>query len=279
VLCFCPWIPLPRAELSGEGSPAASDERGLAGGGAAAMDLPWLDLPFTFLTLLLATRLAYDYYGDVAAAFAGGFSIQVFLFYCFARWYRHAIEGRAAAAGRDDPSPSNRQQQGGADAEAPPVLTPLLGAPGGVRASTLASRCFAVVFMVFVPLVIVVFERSQADVVAYALCLANIIVMVVWLSPDSGSAAAAAKSLLRLSDDEDDSSTGSAGAGDKCCVCLAGMREDQALRELPRCGHGFHDKCIGKWLKAHPTCPVCRATAVLPPQDGGAPLDDDISPV
>ena len=64
------------------------------------MDLPWLDLPFTFLTLLLATRLAYDYYGDVAAAFAGGFSIQVFLFYCFARWYRHAIEGRAAAAGR-----------------------------------------------------------------------------------------------------------------------------------------------------------------------------------
>ena len=155
------------------------------------MDLPWLDLPFTFLTLLLATRLAYDYYGDVAAAFAGGFSIQVFLFYCFARWYRHAIEGRAAAAGRDDPSPSNRQQQGGADAEAPPVLTPLLGAPGGVRASTLASRCFAVVFMVFVPLVIVVFERSQADVVAYALCLANIIVMVVWLSPDAGPAAAA----------------------------------------------------------------------------------------
>ncbi|PVH47704.1 hypothetical protein PAHAL_4G123600 [Panicum hallii] len=123
---------------------------------------------------------------------------------------------------------------------------------------------------------------SQADVVAYALCLANIIVMVVWLSPDSGPTAAAAKSLLRLSDDEDDGSTGSAGAGaDKCCVCLAGMREDQALRELPRCGHSFHDKCIGKWLKAHPTCPVCRATAVPPPQDGGGgdPLDDDISPV
>nr|CAB3470604.1 unnamed protein product [Digitaria exilis] len=241
------------------------------------MDLPWLDLPFTFLTLLLATRLAYDYYGDVAAAFAGGFSIQVFLFYCFARWYRHAIAaGRAAAdaeTGRGDPSPS--------DPESPPVLTPLLGAPDGVRASTLANRCFALVFMVFVPLVIVVFERSQADVIAYALCLANIIVMVVWLSPDSGPTVTAAKSFLRLSDDEDEGSAGSAGgADDKCCVCLAGMRDDQALRALPRCGHRFHDKCIGKWLKAHPTCPVCRATAVPPPGGGGDPLEDDIiSPV
>ncbi|CAN6201429.1 unnamed protein product [Urochloa humidicola] len=223
------------------------------------MDLPWLDLPFTFLTLLLATRLAYDYYGDVAAAFAGGFSIQVFLFYCFARWYRHAIEGRGGAG---DPSPSRRQGGAGAGADAeddPPVLTPLLGAPEGVRGSALANRCFAVVFMVFVPLVIVVFERSQADVVAYALCLANIIVMVVWLSPDSAAgatAAAAAKSFLRLSDDEDEGSNGSAGAGaddDKCCVCLAAMREGQALRELPRCGHSFHDKCIGKWLKASPS--------------------------
>lgn len=261
----------------------AGGERGLAGG-AAAMDLPWLDLPFTFLTLLLATRLAYDYYGDVAAAFAGGFSIQVFLFYCFARWYRYAIAGRAAAAAgaRDDPSPSARpppQQE--EDADAPPVLTPLLGSPDGARPSTLANRCFAVVFMVFVPLVIVVFERSQADVVAYALCLANIIVMVVWLSPDTGSTVSAAKSLLRLSDDEDEGSGGSSGAEDKCCVCLAGMREDQALRALPRCGHSFHDKCIGKWLKAHPTCPVCRATAVPPPlhSGGGDPLDDDISPV
>ncbi|CAL5038841.1 unnamed protein product [Urochloa decumbens] len=252
------------------------------------MDLPWLDLPFTFLTLLLATRLAYDYYGDVAAAFAGGFSIQVFLFYCFARWYRHAIEGRAGAGAGGDPSPSRQQGNPDAAEDEPPVLTPLLGAPAGVRGSALANRCFAVVFMVFVPLVIIVFERSQADVVAYALCLANIVVMVVWLSPDTaaGSAASAAKSLLRLSDDEDEGSTGSGGAGadDKCCVCLAAMREGQALRDLPRCGHRFHDKCIGKWLKAHPTCPVCRATAVPPAaQDGagaGDAVDDDIiSPV
>jgi hypothetical protein len=39
-------------------------------GGAAAMDLSWLDMPFTLTRLL-----AYDYYGDVAAAFANDFSI------------------------------------------------------------------------------------------------------------------------------------------------------------------------------------------------------------
>uniref|UniRef100_A0A0E0LCA7 RING-type E3 ubiquitin transferase n=1 Tax=Oryza punctata TaxID=4537 RepID=A0A0E0LCA7_ORYPU len=255
------------------------------------MELPWLDLPFTLLTLLLATRLAYDYYGVVAATFTGSFSLQIFLFYCFARWYRHTIAARAAAADGD----------GGAVADeeaSPPVLTPLLEAGGGggggegagaAASSSLANRCFAVVFMVFVPLVIVVFERSQADVVAYALCLANIIVMVVWLSPDAAAdpaaAAAAAKSFLRLSDDEDEGSGsghGGAAVEDKCCVCLAGMREAQALRDLPRCGHRFHAKCIGKWLTAHPTCPVCRATAVPPPPPpatGADHADDAITPV
>lgn len=39
-------------------------------GGATAMDLSWLDLSFTLTQLL-----AYDYYGDVTAAFADVFSI------------------------------------------------------------------------------------------------------------------------------------------------------------------------------------------------------------
>jgi hypothetical protein len=249
---------------------------------AAAMDFPWLDLPFTFLTLLLATRLAYDYYGVVAATFTGSFSLQIFLFYCFARWYNQTMRPRPA-----DLLPSTSQD----GAVAPPVLTPLLetettgGAGAAAAAGTLlANRCLAFVFMVFVPLIIVVFERSQADVVAYGLCLVNIVVMVVWLSPDSaGSSVSAAKSFLRLSDDEDDDGGGSGGgsAEEKCCVCLAGMREEQDLRDLPRCGHRFHDKCIGKWLKAgHPTCPVCRALAAPPPARYADLLDDDsISPV
>ncbi|KAG8075586.1 hypothetical protein GUJ93_ZPchr0006g41439 [Zizania palustris] len=244
------------------------------------MDLPWLDLPFTILTLLLGTRLAYDYYGVVAATFAGSFSLQIFLFYCFARWYRHTI---AARAGGGDAAAAAEPALATAAEDAPPVLTPLLEAgSGGAQASSLANRCFAVVFMVFVPLVIVVFEQSQADFVAYALCLANIVVMVVWLSPDAAtdSVSAATKSFLRLSDDEDEGSgSGSGGAEDRCCVCLAGMREGQELRDLPRCGHRFHAKCIGKWLTAHPTCPVCRATAVPPPAAAVDLLDDAISPV
>ncbi|XP_040381236.1 E3 ubiquitin-protein ligase Os06g0535400-like [Oryza brachyantha] len=237
------------------------------------MELPWLDLPFTLLTLLLATRLAYDYYGAVAATFTGSFSLQIFLFYCFARWYRNTIAARADGGA----APQVAEEDA-----SPPVLTPLLesGGGGGGAAASLANRCFAVVFMVFVPLVIVVFERSQADVVAYALCLANIIVMVVWLSPDAAadSVSAATKSFLRLSDDEDEGSGSGSGHGeDKCCVCLAGMREGQPLRDLPRCGHRFHAKCIGKWLTAHPSCPVCRTTAAPPPL--AADDDDAISPV
>lgn len=246
------------------------------------MDFPWLDLPFTFLTLLLATRLAYDYYGVVAATFTGSFSLQIFLFYCFARWYNQAMPPRAGAV----LLPTTSRQQDDDGGGAPPVLTPLLdttpGAGAAAAAGTLlANRCLAFVFMVFVPLIIVVFERSQADVVAYGLCLVNIVVMVVWLSPDSSGSMSAAKSFLRLSDDEDDDGgSGSGGAEDKCCVCLAGMRESQDLRDLPRCGHRFHDKCIGKWLKAgHPTCPVCRALAAPPPAGYADSLDDSISPV
>jgi hypothetical protein len=253
------------------------------GGGAATMDFPWLDLPFTFLTLLLATRLAYDYYGYVAATIAGSFSLQIFLFYCFARWYSQTMRPRADLL----PSTSRQHDDGGSGAT--PVLTPLLdttagaGTGAGAAAASgtlLANRCLAFVFMVFVPLIIVIFEQSQADVLAYGLCLANIVVMVVWLSPDSAATLAATKSFLTLSDDEEDEEGGS-GAEDKCCVCLAGMREEQDLRDLTRCGHQFHDKCIGKWLKSgHPTCPVCRALVVPPQQATHAdPHHDSISPV
>uniref|UniRef100_A0ACD5WU71 Uncharacterized protein n=1 Tax=Avena sativa TaxID=4498 RepID=A0ACD5WU71_AVESA len=249
------------------------------------MDFSWLDLPFTFLTLLLATRLAYDYYGAVAATFAGTFSLQIFLFYCFARWYNQTIPPRAELL----PSTS-RRHDGGDDAGAPPVLTPLLesatgdGGPGAAAASgtLLVNRCLAFVFMVFVPLVIVIFEQSQADVVAYGICLVNIVVMVVWLSPDSAASLSATKSFPRLSDDEDEDDDGEGGgaAEDSCCVCLAGMREEQDLRDLTGCGHRFHHKCIGKWLKAgHPTCPVCRALVSPPPARYADPHDHSVSPV
>ncbi|KAL6838305.1 hypothetical protein ACP4OV_031809 [Aristida adscensionis] len=44
----------------------------------------------------------------------------------------------------------------------------------------------------------------------------------------------------------------------ECAVCLAELADGEAARFLPRCGHGFHAECVDMWLRAHPTCPLCR---------------------
>ncbi|KAI3748491.1 hypothetical protein L6452_11591 [Arctium lappa] len=46
--------------------------------------------------------------------------------------------------------------------------------------------------------------------------------------------------------------------GSGCSICLADYKPADVLRLLPECGHFFHVSCIDKWLKVHPTCPVCR---------------------
>ncbi|CAI5972061.1 unnamed protein product [Closterium sp. NIES-65] len=43
----------------------------------------------------------------------------------------------------------------------------------------------------------------------------------------------------------------------ECCVCLVRYEDGCVLRELP-CSHHFHAACIDKWLKSHPTCPLCK---------------------
>ncbi|CAI7921091.1 unnamed protein product, partial [Closterium sp. NIES-53] len=43
----------------------------------------------------------------------------------------------------------------------------------------------------------------------------------------------------------------------ECCVCLVRYEDGCVLRELP-CSHHFHTACIDKWLKSHPTCPLCK---------------------
>ncbi|KAE8696007.1 E3 ubiquitin-protein ligase RING1 [Hibiscus syriacus] len=50
--------------------------------------------------------------------------------------------------------------------------------------------------------------------------------------------------------------------GTECSVCLNEFREDESLRLLPKCTHGFHLPCIDTWLKSHQNCPLCRAPVV-----------------
>ncbi|KAE8814768.1 RING-H2 finger protein ATL72-like [Hordeum vulgare] len=44
----------------------------------------------------------------------------------------------------------------------------------------------------------------------------------------------------------------------ECAICLADLKQGERVRVLPRCHHGFHVRCIDRWLSARQTCPTCR---------------------
>jgi E3 ubiquitin-protein ligase EL5 len=50
----------------------------------------------------------------------------------------------------------------------------------------------------------------------------------------------------------------------ECAVCLSELQDGEAARFLPRCGHGFHARCVDTWLASHTTCPLCRVTVAKP---------------
>lgn len=54
-------------------------------------------------------------------------------------------------------------------------------------------------------------------------------------------------------DDED--------ADGECCICMCSFLTVASAnngKQVITCGHAFHAKCIGEWLAAHDTCPLCR---------------------
>ncbi|CAA6667642.1 unnamed protein product [Spirodela intermedia] len=53
-------------------------------------------------------------------------------------------------------------------------------------------------------------------------------------------------------------STGLKLVGGECAICLSEFTAGERVRVLPNCGHGFHVKCIDRWLTAHASCPTCR---------------------
>ncbi|CAH8362987.1 unnamed protein product [Eruca vesicaria subsp. sativa] len=52
------------------------------------------------------------------------------------------------------------------------------------------------------------------------------------------------------------------GIGEECVICLSDFVSGEKLRLLPKCNHGFHVRCIDKWLQQHLTCPKCRHSLV-----------------
>ncbi|KAL0366975.1 UNVERIFIED_CONTAM: RING-H2 finger protein ATL16 [Sesamum radiatum] len=44
----------------------------------------------------------------------------------------------------------------------------------------------------------------------------------------------------------------------ECAVCLNEFQEEEKLRVIPNCGHGFHVDCVDVWLQNNANCPICR---------------------
>ncbi|KAM0854112.1 hypothetical protein ACQ4PT_050635 [Festuca glaucescens] len=56
-----------------------------------------------------------------------------------------------------------------------------------------------------------------------------------------------------------------------CGVCLESFEEDDKIRKMP-CSHGFHERCIFKWLRVSRLCPHCRYAMPV----GTSGYEDDV---
>ncbi|GMH24502.1 hypothetical protein Nepgr_026345 [Nepenthes gracilis] len=48
------------------------------------------------------------------------------------------------------------------------------------------------------------------------------------------------------------------GLDAECAICLSEFAAGERVRLLPKCNHGFHLRCIDRWLNSHSSCPTCR---------------------
>jgi len=66
----------------------------------------------------------------------------------------------------------------------------------------------------------------------------------------------------------------------ECMICLSEFTKGEKVRVLPKCNHGFHVRCIDKWLKEHSSCPKCRQCLLETCQKiGGSQVQPIVLPV
>ncbi|KAK4796613.1 hypothetical protein SAY86_028939 [Trapa natans] len=59
---------------------------------------------------------------------------------------------------------------------------------------------------------------------------------------------------------------GGAEEAAECAVCLSRMEKSDEMRDLRRCSHVFHRRCLDRWVDlGHVTCPLCRSWLLSPP--------------
>ncbi|KAJ4804212.1 hypothetical protein LUZ62_016778 [Rhynchospora pubera] len=51
----------------------------------------------------------------------------------------------------------------------------------------------------------------------------------------------------------------------ECAICLSEFANGDRVKVLPACGHGFHVRCIEKWINGGGSCPTCRARCDVGP--------------
>lgn len=74
-----------------------------------------------------------------------------------------------------------------------------------------------------------------------------------------------------------------AGAAPECAICLVEFADGDAVRVMPACRHGFHARCIERWLARgrRSSCPTCRAPAAVaapqPADESGTPTPSSSS--
>lgn len=65
-----------------------------------------------------------------------------------------------------------------------------------------------------------------------------------------------------------------AGGGPVCAICLGELEPGERVRVLPKCNHGFHVRCVDRWLLARSTCPTCRQSLFAAPAKGSGCADN-----